>query len=206
MLKKKCSGCANKIDRKFNFCPWCGYSIKGGKEESDFGLLGRDDIIGNINLNNPSQADLPFGLGKMVNSLVKQLEKELANIENDNQNLPKGFSVRIQSGMPMQRIMEQPKQKVKINKIVSEEEQIRRQRLPKKEAESRVKRLSDKIIYEVNAPGIKNKDDIVITKLEDGFEIKIYTDNACYTKKVPLNVEVENYFLKKDTVVIELKE
>ena len=100
MIKRKCSGCAKKIEKKFNFCPWCGHSIKEFKEEEDFGLLGRDDFLGNINPENLGQSNLPFGIGKMMKSLVKQLEKELSNVENQNTRMPKGFSVRIQSGVP----------------------------------------------------------------------------------------------------------
>lgn len=209
MIKRKCSGCATKIDRKFNYCPWCGQALKTVKEQDDFGLLGREDSVSNMQFNNQGKQDLPFGLGKMINSMVKQLERELSNMEGQNPSkMPKGFSVRIQPGMRIeQQNIKQKKTNEIINQIpINEQEQQRRRSLPKRDAQSKVKRLSDKIIYEVEAPGIKNKDDIIITKLEDGFEVKMYTDKACYIKTIPLNVEVEHFFLKKDKVVIELKE
>ena len=28
MLKKKCPHCEKKIERKFNFCPYCGFPFK----------------------------------------------------------------------------------------------------------------------------------------------------------------------------------
>ena len=73
MLKEKCSGCAKKIDRKFNFCPWCGQSRKAHKEEENFGLLGSTDTTDNMN-QPVNQQELPFGLNKIMNGLIKQLK------------------------------------------------------------------------------------------------------------------------------------
>ena len=88
MIKRKCSGCAKRIERSFNFCPWCGEGIKGSREESNFGLLGRNDnTIGqNQNMQGNFNA-LPFGLDKMVGPLIKQLERELSNMDKQNPNL-----------------------------------------------------------------------------------------------------------------------
>ena len=48
MLRKKCPRCRNKISKKFDFCPHCGNSLKKQNEEDDFGMLGRDDLFGDI--------------------------------------------------------------------------------------------------------------------------------------------------------------
>lgn len=209
MLKRKCPGCAEKIEKKFNFCPWCGHSVKKYREEADFGLLGRSDDIEQNKNNFNNQLKLPFGLGKMVDSLIKQLEKELSGMEGQSGNFPKGFNIRIQTQRPNQAPMAPLNQKRApqnfVRKNISVDELNRRKTLPKKEAESKVRRLSDKIIYEIETPGVKSKDDIVITKLEQGFEIKVYAKDVCYTKIIPLQVDIDGYSFKKDKVFVELK-
>ena len=45
--KKKCLRCARKIDKEYDFCPYCGTDFRAGKRfqnEKDFGLLGKDDF------------------------------------------------------------------------------------------------------------------------------------------------------------------
>jgi hypothetical protein len=147
MFKRKCPGCANKIERKFSFCPWCGHSLKTKKENEEFGLIGRtDNVDKKIQNQNMPLSGLPFGLEKMVGPLIKQLERELSNMDKEN-NRPQGFNIRIQTGFPNElRIHEKQKKEEKIVPKISDEEAKRRQNLPKKEAESKVKRLSDKII------------------------------------------------------------
>jgi len=210
MLKRKCPGCAKKIEKKYNFCPWCGQSIKGHREEEDFGLLGRTDSVNNMNQVPKNQPQLPFGLEKIMGGLIKQLEQELSGMDKQN-GMPKGFNIRIQTGNPNQNPNQnqintnQHPQEMTPQPVITEKESTRRQTLPKQEAESKVKRLSDKIIYEINTPGVKNKEDIIITKLEQGFEIKVYTKDTCYTKTIPLQIEIIGYTIKDNKLIVELK-
>lgn len=201
---KKCPSCAEKINKKYNYCPWCGQSIKMHKEAEDFGLIGRSDFIDEKNMPG-SQMGLPFGLEKMVGPLIKELQKELSNLEK-NEGFPRGFNIKIHTGNPQQfRIENQKKQRPIRNEKISESELERRKTLPKQEAESKIKRIADKIIYEIKAPGVKNKEDISITRLEHGFEIKVYTKDACFTKTIPLQVDIEKLSIKKDQILVELK-
>jgi HSP20 family molecular chaperone IbpA len=203
MLKKKCIGCGEKVERKFNYCPYCGNSFKARDERADFGMLGQDDSSGRI----ADEIKLPFGVEKIMNSLVKQLEKQLdgMNIENA-QKMPKGIKIQIARGMPQ---MGQPIQKTQQQKPmpqkISNEEMERRMSLPKTEAESKIRRLANTIIYEIETPGVKNKEDVLITELASGLEIKAYSKNKCYVKFIPLKVEVTEYYVKKEKVFIELK-
>ena len=88
---------------------------------------------------------------------------------------------------------------------VSEAENSRRIGLPKVEGESRIKRLGDTIIYEIETPGIKNKDNVVLTELATGLEVKAYSKDKCYVKFIPLKVEVVEYYVEKEKVIVELK-
>jgi hypothetical protein len=202
MLKKKCTGCGEKVERKFNYCPYCGNSFKAKEERSDFGMLGQNDSQGRIS----EELKLPLGVEKMMNSLVKQLEKQLGNMNENAQGMPKGIKIQIARGVPqMGQPIQNPQQQKPIPQKISNEEMERRMSLPKTEAESKIRRLANTIIYEIETPGVKNKEDILITELASGIEIKAYSDDKCYVKFIPLKVEVTEYYVKKEKVFIELK-
>jgi hypothetical protein len=204
MLKRKCPSCAKKSERKYNFCPWCGLSFKAKREKDRFGMLGRDDNAPRDPLE--SQVKLPFGMNGIVNSLVKQLEKQMGEL-NGESGKPKGFRIQISGGQPQIKQVikkEEPKEELIVPEI-SEDEGKRRAKLPRKDAESKVKRLGDSIIYEVSAPGVNEKGDVVITKLEQGLEVKAYSRDKCYVKVIPLKVEVLGYEVRDEIVFVELK-
>jgi len=89
MFEKKCRDCGKKVDRKFNYCPYCGGSLKINKKE-DFGMLGSNDS-GKVEEN----LKLPFGIDKIMGGLIKQLEKQLGNMNIDERTgMPKGFKIQ----------------------------------------------------------------------------------------------------------------
>tara|TARA_Y100000310_G_scaffold331173_1_gene404262 strand:- start:7479 stop:8108 length:630 start_codon:yes stop_codon:yes gene_type:complete len=208
MLKKKCPSCGNKIERKFVYCPYCGVGFRKKKDEDNFGMLGRDDVIEKEAINN--EIKMPLGLNKIMNTLMKQLQKEMGQMGNASAEggMPKGFKIQISTGKPqIQQLPAQEKPvEPKINMYkVSEKELERREKLKKADAESRVRRLSDRIIYEIKVPGVKSKQDVMITKLEEGIEIKAYSKDKCYVKVIPLKVEILGWYLKSDILFVELK-
>ena len=77
--------------------------------------------------------------------------------------------------------------------------------MPKVEVESKIKRLGNTIIYEIETPGVKIKGDVVLTELATGLEIKAYSKNKCYVKFIPLKVEVIQYSVEKEKVVVEIR-
>ena len=200
MFKKKCPSCAEKVERKFNFCPFCGESFKTRRERSDFGMLGVDDSGNDVKV----EQKLPFGMEKIMGPLVKQLEKQMRNMNIEG--MPKGIKINIVRGNPQMRqvVRDAPREKVEaVN--VSKEEIDRRMNLKKVEAESKVRRLADRIIYEIDAPGVREKGDVVVTELATGLEIRAYSGEKCYVKFIPLKVEVITYSVKSDKVFVELK-
>lgn len=206
MFKKKCDSCAKKVDKKFSYCPYCGFSFKKSKEEEDYGFLGREDEIETF----PEIKGLPFGMNKLVNTLVKQLEKELSNLEkSDMSKMPKGIRINVSTGKPFIEQMNQSNTNQKKANLkrqnISPEEMKRRLSLPKINADSKVKRLSDKLIYEIDAPGVKKADEVTITKLATGLEVRAYSEDNCYVKFIPLTVELIRYNVKEEKVFVELK-
>lgn len=203
MMRKKCLSCAKKVERKFSYCPYCGASFRMLHDKEDFGMLGRDDFSERAQ----EELKLPFGIEKIMNSLVKQLEKQMGNADfGDNRGMPKGIKIRVMRGVPqMGQVVRQMPQKRKELIKVSDREVERRMSLPKVEAESKVRRLADMIIYEIEAPGIQKKEDVVLTELATGLEIRAYSRNKCYVKFIPLKVEVIEYHIEKEKVIVELR-
>lgn|SRR3989344_6736288 len=202
MFRKKCASCNKKASKKFNYCPYCGHSFDGFRSDNEFGLLGRED-----SRNIQDEIKLPFGMEKMVNSLVKQLEKQMGEIDNSGGNFPKGIKIHVSAGRPHQMnpvMQESPRNNQKINEI-SPKENEKRSHLPRVEVESRMRRLADRIVYEMKTPGVKLKRDVVLAELASGIEVKAYSKDKCYVKFIPLKVEVIGYYLKDEKLFLELK-
>ena len=120
MFKKKCPGCKEKVERKFNFCPYCGMSFKKHDEQENFGMLGRDDIV-DLERQARQEIKLPFGLNKIMGSLMKKLEKEMSGLDGET-GTPKGFKIQISTGMPhLKRIDPKMSEDNADNKIVMPE-------------------------------------------------------------------------------------
>lgn len=213
MFKRKCPSCARKIKKDFSYCPYCGASRRGfGVSDNDFGMLGRNDsgerVQSALNGHDSGEPELklPFGLNGIMNSLIKQLESQLGNMDlGDGQGMPRGVKIRVARGPQMNQVVRRvPEKKVEIPKV-SDEENERRASLPKVEVESKIKRLGNTIIYEIETPGVKIKGDVVLTELATGLEIKAYSKNKCYVKFIPLKVEVIQYSVEKEKVVVEIR-
>ena len=198
MWKKKCSKCQKKIERKFSFCPYCGFQLKSlkQKDEEDFGLIGKDDFMP-VGQQNQAPVQMPMGLNRIMNSLIKQLDKEMGGNGNG------GFKIQISTGQP-----EAQAPKIEENVRVhepNEKEAERRKILPRQEAESHVRRFSDKIVYEIAVPGVKQKKDIIISRLENGIEIKAYSKDVCFVKTIPVKVDSVGYHIDDGTLFLEFK-
>jgi HSP20 family molecular chaperone IbpA len=199
MFKKKCPSCAKKIEKKFNYCPYCGVSFRKKSERENFGMLGRDDSFGKVQ----EELKLPFGMNKIVNSLIKQIEGQINNMNVSDDGIPRGISIRVATPSA-NLVQEHSKKKIDAPEI-SDDESERRSRLPRVDAKSKVKRLADTIIYELDVPGVKKKEDVVLTELATGLEIKAYSKTKCYVKFIPLKVEVVEHYVEKEKVVVEIK-
>ena len=200
MLKRKCPACAKKIERKFSYCPYCGVGFKVRQEREDFGMLGLMDSGDSVQ----EEQKLPFGIDKIMSSLISQLERQMGDVNFGE--MPKGIKIRVarspmQNGQIVQRV---PVKKVEVP-VVSNEENERRVGLPKVEVEAKIRRLADRIIYEIDAPGVGSRADVVVTELATGLEIKAYSRDKCYVKFIPLKVEVVEYYVRSEKVFVELR-
>jgi hypothetical protein len=77
-------------------------------------------------------------------------------------------------------------------------------KLPREEPLTDMRRLSDKIVYEILIPGVKSLKDISINKLENSIEIKAVSKDRAYFKIIPINLGIKGYNLLKGKLVLEL--
>lgn len=227
MINKKCPKCGKKIKRSYDFCPYCGYDIKKEKDQKDYGFLGKDDFF----TSEPKFGmGLPGGLGKIFNNLMSQIEREFQNMdrkigqERKSKKKPKsrGISINISTGtgkkpeikvrgygpgFKKKKVKKKSKEKKKIEKPkISKKKAKKIAKLPREEAETEVRRLSDKIIYEIKLPGVKSIENIGINKLENSIEIKAVGEDKVYFKLLPVSLPIKNYKLKNGKLILELKQ
>ena len=198
MFSKKCPSCENKIKKDFKYCPFCSSNLNSKYDQEDYGFLGKEDTIDNINFTDSF-------MEKMFNSALKILEKQMKNLQNEtakNHNP----SLNVQFFVNGEKISPEKKTSQPASKPYFPKEKLKRfSQLPKKEPKSKLKRISGKIIYELSVPGVKNIDDVLINQLENSIEIKALSNDKVYSKNLNLNLPILRYQLYKDNLVIEMQ-
>ncbi len=210
MFKKKtCRKCKEKISDKYEFCPYCG-TVSGKGNSGDWGMLGKNDKV-------QETPDNLFGgisrtmLNKMISGAMKMLEKEMKKSMSQNSQPKTNFRLMINGkeipinnlNQPKKQIKKKQKPEISLNNL-STKDLKKFSSLEKQEPSTNVRRLSDKVIYEIEIPGIKSIKDISITKLENSIEIKALAKNKAYYKIIPINLPITDYNLSKEKLILEL--
>lgn len=198
----RCTECSSEIEKKFSFCPYCGQSLMDEAEEiRNFGMLGRKDISdedfiqSGVAGNGGMTGKL---LSTLMNSLVKNLENQFRNTDQTEvKSFPTGIKISI---CPQKQANERKRQHVK---EISDAQIERITSLPKVEAKSNIRRLSDKVLYELSAPGIESTEDVFVSKLESGYEIKAIGKNKVYVNSCPINLPLRGFTLSDKGVKME---
>ncbi len=228
--KRRCYNCGNKVNGNYDFCPYCGTPLHKNKKE-DWGLLGKKDLGSDFDAFDAfNKMNFYPGMNTIFNSLLKNLTKQLKdlNIENDKgKNLPEQKDKRIKKGISIhistfgnnppkiilnsigdKNLIPQHslEKKGKLPRGISKEKIRKISELPKEEPQTNIRRLGDRVIYEINLPGVKSVDDILITKLESSIEIKALAKNKSYSKLIPINLHIMDYNFSKEKLILELGE
>lgn len=214
--RKECKRCSTKTNSKFNFCPNCGVPFNENTKKEDYGLLGDSDANENpfdfANMNNPFVG--AFGgkmMGKMFESAVKMLEKEMQKEMKKQNSSPKtnfqlfvnGKKVNIEKNH--NHVHKARKEKKEMDYQTLPQANLKKfGDFPKKEPETNVRRFSDKVIYEINMPGLKSEKEMSIVKLENSIEIKALGENVIYKKIIPISLPITDYKISTDKLVLEL--
>ena len=79
MFKKKCQHCKSKIEKSYEFCPFCGKELTTPvQHKEDYGILGRNDVEEFM----PGFTASPI-IDKLFKSAMKMLEKQMRGIQNE---------------------------------------------------------------------------------------------------------------------------
>jgi len=198
----KCISCGRNSNLKYNFCPHCGESKMNEAEEAEaFGLLGKSD---NIDKLSPASMNDASTLEKIISTMMQTAMKTMINeMQSPNmpkpeiQNLPNG--IRITLNQPKKTKKEGKDKEVKI----SHEQMEKLESLPRTSAKTTIRRFSDKVVYELSASGIESLDDIFISKLENGYEVKALGKNKVYVNSIPVNLPLIKYGITDKTILLE---
>ena len=196
---KRCKKCEEKIKDSFDFCPYCGLDLRNPEKElEDYGMLGKNNHLKGY----PLVGGLG-GLGitdKMINSifnsLMKNLEKQMQNIDPEVESSSNGIRIKFGNHLPK-------KAKSVKNKTITQEQIQRMSKLPRIEAKADVRRFSDKIVYELKAPGIYSVDDVFVSKLESGYEVKAIGKKKVYVNSIPVNLPLKGYSINEKGLNVE---
>ncbi len=204
--RKNCPHCDKNVKESFDFCPKCGKSLRTPEQEmDDFGLLGKsDEVAGAPGIGGGGFSITDKFVNSIFNSLMKSLEKQMRQSGSDAeiQNFPSGVTIRV--GMPGAKTAKESRERKqsRIQKIT--QEQINRMTgLPRVEAPSSMKRLGDKIVYELKAAGINSLDDVFVSKLAEGYEIKAIGLKKVYVNSLPVELPLQGYTLHDKGLTLE---
>ncbi len=78
-------------------------------------------------------------------------------------------------------------------------------KLPRKEARTELKRLANKIVYSIEAPGIHSFERVLINQLEEGVEVKIFAKDMVLFKKIAISLPLLAYSLKNEKLFLEFQ-
>lgn len=224
--KKTCQRCGKKTSKGNSFCPSCGFALGKINNQQDFGMLGKNDSFNELNpfANSPFQGISGSFMNKMISNTMKMLEKEMEkemrsnsknpNINNNPNNLPRtkirlminGKEVKLNEGIEKESSKkDKPKQTHFKFKNFSEEQIKKFSKLHKKQPKTELKRIADKIIYEIEIPGVESVEDVSITNLESSIELKALGKEKAYSKSIPINLPIVGYDFSEGLLVLEFQ-
>lgn len=222
LIKKRGGGLLDEMDETREID---NFGINGEDIEQLTKDIGREMGFGFID---------SFPFDSIVRRLSKDIEKQFKDIDRGmavkrvkgkeqvirkdgteikKTTFPGGFSVQIKMGGIPQNIPVQfenlqpvragyPSEKTFRGFSSSEQEKIAK--LPRREPETRVRRLTDKIIYEISLPGVHSLKNVSVNKLENSIEIKAITKDTAYFKLIPVGLPLKEYSLKDEKLILEL--
>lgn len=205
--KLKCEKCKSGIQEDFSFCPYCGNPmLDAEKVRKDFGILGRSDVIEEDFMNIPLEPQNGITdklIESLMNGLMKTMEKQFKEVSRGQnpeiRNLPNGIKISIGSQQPKKT------NKKSQQSTVSESQLKRMSELPRATAKTNVRRLSDKVVYELAIPGIESPEDVFVSKLEQGYEIKAIAKKKVYINSLPLELPIKGFAIDPTKLSVEFK-
>jgi hypothetical protein len=209
--KEKCKRCEGKLRDAYSFCPYCGLDLRNYYDEKNYGMLGKSDNVAGAPIMGGGGLGITDKMvGGIFNSLMKNLEKQMKNMDFENmdnqfkglnhevQRFPNGIRIKV-GGNPQIK-----KKKVENKgKVITDDQVKRMSKLPRSEAKADVRRFSDRVVYELKAPEVEDVNDIFVSKLETGYEVKAIGKKKVYVNSLPVNLPLKRYFIKDKKLCVE---
>lgn len=207
--KLKCESCGGLGSKKYRFCPHCGNSLIIENDEEDFGLLGKKDVQEEEMFSNLGFMDKT--LMSMINSLMKNLDSQMRSQmkgfdsygKTEVKRFPNGIKIRISGPAQQQRSTPKQKMNLSVEREVPTAQMKKMNSLPREKAKANVKRIGDKIIYELSTPGVNSPEDVFVSKLESGYEVKAIGDKKVYINSLPVNLPLRSYSISNNKLLVE---
>ena len=207
---KKCLRCEGKLKEDFSFCPFCGLDLRNPEADMrEFGMLGKNDSVLGAPIMGGGALGMPGDFNTILSQVMKMMEHQLKHMDTEKldfgdskpevRRLPNGFQIRIGPNT-------QPKKKKEEDlkpRTVTEEQRERMVKLPRGEAKTNIRRLSDKVVYELNTPGVENVEDIFVSKVESGYEVKAVGSKKIYMNSLQVDLPLKKYFVKDNRLTLE---
>jgi hypothetical protein len=205
-----CPKCKSEINVQYSYCPYCGlHLVNPEKELKEFGMLGKNDIADAEMIRHAFATNLGIAdklIGTLVNSLFRNLDvqvreiRETQNLEaTEIKNTPTGVKIRI--GMPVQQRRRPASSRDA--RTMSDAQLARLAELPRTEAKTNIRRLGDKVVYDLAAQGVASVDDVFVSKTESGYEIKAIAKNKVYVNNVPVNLPLRGFSIHEKGLTVE---
>ncbi len=220
MFDKKCPRCYNKIKKNYEFCPFCGDNFKSVNDREDYGIIGKNDMIDEQVFPNLGGSMFEKILNQTMRMLEKQMRTMVQNINQSNQhakkipinemnpNLSVQFFVNGKKVFPqVEEIIEETNpqtQRVKVSKMPEKKLEMFA-KLKKVEPNSKMRRMGQKIIYELEVPGVNDLNDILINRLESSIEVRALAKDKSYSKIINVNLPIIRYGLNNGNLILELQ-
>jgi len=208
--KHACVRCKSKISEKYDFCPHCGHDVRNPrKDQEDFGILGKNELMGQPMVGGGGLGITDTMINSLMRTLVKTLDKQMRHMDRaEVQNLPNGINIRF--GVPVKAVKQkaQPQQQEEESDELAPrdltEDQVKRMTgMPRTEAKTQVRRLSDKILYELSMTGVASPEDVFISRLESGYEVKAIGKKKVYVNSLPVTLPLKSYEVSEKGLVVE---
>jgi len=222
MFKKStCQKCGEKTNKNNSFCPSCGTPLGRNKRKNEFGMLGEEDSFDEVeSISNSLLGGMGGSLfNKMFSNTMKMLEKEMEkemkkNTKSQNQNnfprtrvklMINGKEINLNNRGKENKEEEKQKEKAMKFKGFSNEQVKKFSKLPRKEPKTNLKRIANKISYEIQIPEVNSFEDVSILPLENSIEIKAIAKKKAYSKSVQISLPIIDYTFSKGLLVLEFQ-
>jgi len=136
------------------------------------------------------------------------LMREMAKEMGDNNNLSNGKIKLMINGKeitPKKNKNDFDKKNTKFLPIDFSKDNLKKwKELSKEEPKSNIKRVDNKINYEIEIPEVRSIQDVSIIKLENSLEVRAVGEKKAYIKKIPIDLPLKKYSLLKGLLTLEM--